>query len=197
MLSPPLDTALTGWLPFGDTWQTEGCGPGEVVIGFYGYYEDYLNQVGERCGRPTIVENAGTTPHAYTLNVVAAANAPARGGVQGTAYSGACPAGKIVVGISGMSGSWIDQLSFTCAAFELVDLTPPAGPPSFTVHEVPNTRALVGLHAGGTGGAAFDLQCPTGQGSSRLLGALGSVPCCPTLVTTLGLSCHGLQITPR
>jgi hypothetical protein len=116
----------------------------------------------------------------------------------GTVYNGVCPAGKMVVEISGLSGSWIDQLSFTCAAFELIDLTVPNGSPSFEIREVAGSRSLVSLRAGGTGGGAFSLPCPVDLAAGvRLRGALGSTTCCPLLVTTLGLTCNELEVSLR
>jgi hypothetical protein len=193
-----IDTALTGWLPFGDTWAGEGCSPGDVVVGFFGHYADYLNEVGEHCDTPTIVEDASTTPHTYSLVLMPSASAAPRGGAMGTVYNGLCPAGTMVVEISGRSGSWIDRLSFTCAEFELIDLTQPGGAPRFEIREVPNSRTLIPLRAGGPGGSPFDLPCPNDHAASvRLRGALGSTTCCPLLVTTLGLTCSELEVSLR
>lgn len=194
----PFDTPLTGWMPFGDTWELEGCGPGEVVVGFFGHYDEYLNEVGEHCDTPVVVTDTSVSPHAHSLVLMPAPSAAPRGGAMGTQYNAACPAGMAVVGISGLSGSWIDQLSFTCAELELVDLTPANPVPSYVVREVAGTRTLVALQAGGTGGAPFDLPCPTDSVAAvRLRGALGSTTCCPSLVTTLGLACRELEVSIR
>jgi hypothetical protein len=193
----PFDTPLTGWLPFGDTWQADGCAPDQVVVGYFGHYAEYLNEVGEHCDTPTIVANTGVVPHTYSLVLSPAPSAMPRGGAMGTVYNGICPAGTMVVEISGRSGSWIDQLSFTCAAFELID-TGAGAARTFTIREVAGSRALVNLQAGGAGGGAFSLACPTDLASTvRLRGALGSVKCCPLLVTTLGLTCTELDVSLR
>src|SRR5690606_15400852 len=135
--------------------QGDGCAPDEVVVGFYGHYAEYLNEVGEHCDRPTIVEDRSTTPFRYSLELVPAASALPRGGAMGTEYNATCPPGTMVVEISGRSGSWIAQLSFTCAGFELVEISVPNGTPRFEIREVNGSRTLVSLQAGGPGGAPF------------------------------------------
>jgi hypothetical protein len=193
----PVDTALTGWLPFGDVWAGQGCAPGDVVVGFYGHYAEYLNEVGEHCDTPTIVENTTSIPYTYSLALVAAPSALPRGGAMGTEFNALCPPGTMVVDISGRSGSWIDQLDFTCAEFELID-TVASGVRTFTVREVPGTRSLIALQAGGAGGGVFDLPCDVDFAAAvRLHGATGSVECCPSLITTLGLGCAMLGVSLR
>ena len=194
----PFDTALTGWLPFGDEWQSQGCAPDQVVVGFFGHYADYLNEVGEHCDTPQIVEDTTSVPYRYSLVLNPASSAVPRGGAMGTEFNGVCPAGTMVVGISGRSGSWIDQLSFTCAEFELIETTMPNGTPRFEVQEVAGSRTLVSLEAGGAGGGPFDLPCPLDQAAAvRLRGATGSTTCCPVLITTLGLGCWNLGVSVR
>jgi hypothetical protein len=193
----PQDTPLTGWLPFGDEWVGQGCAPGDVVVGFFGHYADYLNEVGEHCDTPTIVADTTTTPYTYSRVLTPSASAVPRGGAMGTEYNAICPAGRMVVAISGLSGSWIDRLNFACAEFELVD-TVVNGVRTFTVREIAGTRAQVTVNAGGAGGAAFDLPCPVNTAAgARLRGATGSTTCCPSLVTTLGLTCSTLGVTLR
>lgn len=195
----PFDTDLTGWLPFGDTWGASGCGPDQVVVGFHGFYDEFLNSVGEHCDTPEVVADTSVTPHTYSLVLTPAASATARGGAVGTAYNELCPAGMVVAGISGSSGSWIDQLSFTCVDLEVVEVATPGGPPSFEIREVTGSRMLVPLQAGGTGGALFDLACPTDSVAAvRLRGANGTAKCCPDgIVTTLGLGCRELEAVIR
>ncbi len=191
-LVEPYETATTGW-SYLDAWGAEGCGASQVIVGLVGRSGLYLDQIGEHCATPSILEDTTTTPYTYSLVLTPGTDAPPRGGTGGEPYDARCPAGEIVVGLSGRSGDLVDQISFSCAHFEVVDLAGSSDPPRFAIREVLGSRTLVPLQAGGTGGEPFDLPCPTDRAAARLRGAT----CCGGVVATLGVSCRELWVTAR
>ncbi len=74
----------------------------------------------------------------------------------GSAFSDPCPAGTVLMGMSGRVGALIDQLQPICAA--LVMQTDMSGRPEYR-YPVHRGAAIVGATHGGTGGTAFDDRC--------------------------------------
>jgi hypothetical protein len=139
----------------GGTQYQDDCPGGQVLIGFSGNAEaasatlDAVNrQIAARCG---VVQIVGTT-----VTIKTGAALPVRGMVGTMAWTRTCPADQVVVGFSGRSGSYVDQLVFICAPLTAASsavgaaLTPGA------------TAALTAI--GGNGGAAFAaIKCPAGE----------------------------------
>ena len=79
------------------------------------------------------------------------------GGTGGSPFSLACPAGQVMVGIAGRSGSRVDRIQPLCAALSFeVDAS---GSPEH-VYRVRRGTVSAGAVAGGTGGTAFSDLCP-------------------------------------
>ncbi|MEX1365368.1 MAG: hypothetical protein AB1Z98_19735 [Nannocystaceae bacterium] len=76
-----------------------------------------------------------------------------RGGPEGIEFDAECPAGEVIVGMSGRSGATVDQLQVQCGAIGLI--SPELGWIDISV----GAGTAMETH-GGSGGGAFWLQCP-------------------------------------
>lgn len=140
----------------GGTQYQDDCPAGQVLIGFSGNALaasatlDAVNrQVAARCG---VVQIIGTT-----VTIKPGAALPVRGMAGTTAWTRTCPADQVVVGFSGRSGSYVDQLVFICAP-----LTAASSAVGAALTPGATTTALAAI--GGNGGSAFAaIKCATGQ----------------------------------
>jgi hypothetical protein len=98
-----------------------------------------------------------------------------RGQGQGAAWAQICPADQVIVGFSGRTGSYVDQLAFRCTHFSR----------SLDDAGTWMTTAPTDLSpAGGDGGGPFSVEsCPAGQM------AIGSTIHAGALVDAFGLIC--------
>jgi hypothetical protein len=139
--------------PFVDT-----CPTGEVVIGYRG---DVLppdsgliivvSRIQALCG--AIVLDGGA-PNEVTFTL--ASQLPERGMIAGPSWSALCAENEVVVGFSGRSGQYVDQLSFECGQWVVSNGD---GGPLLTMN---GTSSLPPV--GGDGGSPFPpAHCPTGQ----------------------------------
>jgi hypothetical protein len=118
----------------------------------------------------------------------------------GTAFTEACPAGTVLMGIAGRAGFGLDRLQPICAALTLE--TDREARPEFA-YSVRRGAAMLGTARGGTGGTAFDDRCPGNdvvigiRGSADEIGGVDSIALqCGTLsVSRAGFSFR-LTITP-
>jgi hypothetical protein len=140
------------------------------VTGIHGRSGIYIDQLGEHCGVPAVVENRSSAPFSYSLAISPGAMAAARGGTGGSAFDIRCPSGEIVVSLQGRSGSVVDQIAIVCARFDAVGSAPGSG---FLIDEV-GSRIARPATAGGTGGSPFMLDCPVGYATGRLNGSHGT-----------------------
>lgn len=76
-----------------------------------------------------------------------------RGGPEGMEFNAECPAGEVIIGLSGRSGAVLDQLQVQCGAIGLI--SPELG--SIDIRVAPGTAMDA---YGGAGGGPFWLECP-------------------------------------
>jgi len=136
----------------------ESCGANEVLVGYTGTVDspdagiDYLRSFQAVCGTLAI---STTTP--FTVTTSATESLTARGLPSPVSQMRMCGANEVIVGFTGRSGAYIDQLAFLCAPLIISGTSP-----NFTLSVGPIETMPVGI--GGPGGAPFlSIPCPTGQ----------------------------------
>jgi hypothetical protein len=137
---------------------TDTCPAGQVVIGYRG---DVLapdsglivvvGRIQTLCGAIVLDETASDP-----VSITPGFALPERGTYPGLSWSESCAANDVVVGFSGRSGQYVDQLAFQCGHWIL---SYPDGGPVLTMNATTSLPAV-----GGDGGSPFPLAaCPTGQ----------------------------------
>jgi hypothetical protein len=216
--SPPSPVLGSLSLPRAMTF-TDGCPPGQVIVGFTGNYGSGIDSLGIRCGELQVSEDRSVRPYRYQLQVAAGASFPPRGGAGGLANGVdarmRCPPGEVVVGIS----AWLDPdaasvcpaaycpftgalcasvygLTVSCAAHELV-----GGPGNFRIARrgaahTPGER--IGA-VGGVGEVENPYACPPGAMMREMTASIGIWPldCINTVVNGLQLACTGPALALR
>jgi hypothetical protein len=157
----------TGGVPFLDL-----CPDGEAVVGLQGSntYDVPSLVVGSiqaTCASMAVDPSSGQITTAPGAVLAIQGTGPA------DAWTQTCPAGQVVVGFVGRSGSALDQAALECTSLA-VDLD--AG--SFSMGPL-----VVLTAAGGDGGLPFESPCPAGQLAHGLVGRSGS------WIDELGLAC--------
>ncbi|MEA2700338.1 MAG: hypothetical protein QOI66_4609, partial [Myxococcales bacterium] len=139
----------------GGTQYQDDCPAGQALIGFSGNalgpsttLDTVNRQIAARCG---VVQIVGTT-----VTIKPGATLPVRGMAGTMAWTRTCPADQVVVGFSGRSGSYVDQLVLICAPLT-------AASSAVGAALMPGgTTSLTAI--GGNGGSAFAaIKCATGQ----------------------------------
>jgi hypothetical protein len=137
---------------------TDTCPPGEVVIGYRG---DLLppdsglivvvSRIQTLCGAIVL---EGSAPG--LVSFTPGAQLPERGMFSGPSWWEPCPANEVVVGFSGHSGEYVDQLAFQCGQWIVASGD---GGPVLTMTATTSLPAV-----GGGGGSPFPAAaCPPGQ----------------------------------
>jgi hypothetical protein len=142
-----------GGEPYVDT-----CPAGEVVIGYRGEVLPpdsgliiVVSRIQALCG--AIVLDGGASNQ---VSFTASSQLPERGMVAGPSWSDVCDADEVIVGFSGRSGQYVDQLAFQCAHWIISNGD---GGPVLTMNGTTSLPAV-----GGEGGSPFPpAACPTGQ----------------------------------
>jgi hypothetical protein len=93
------------------------CPPGWGVVGVFGRSGSYVDQLGLHCA-PLEVSAQGVAVRAGNTRL------GPEGGNGGDPFDDRCPAGQVATGLSGRSGTFVDQLSLLCAR---VSTAPPPG----------------------------------------------------------------------
>ncbi len=153
-------TALGG-NPAGGTAYQDACPAGQAVIGFSGTatvatagMSVLPRQIATRCG---VIQISGTT-----VTVTPGAMLPTHGMMAPTPWTRTCPENQVIVGFSGRSSTYVDQLVFRCAP-----LTAASAAPGTAL--TPGTAVLLPL-IGGDGGTPFEpIACPADQVASGSL----------------------------
>lgn len=84
------------------------CGPGQIVVGFFGRAGGSLNQVGFECGSLELVGSPAT------MQVTAVTRIGPFGGTADGEFAETCTTGAVARGQHGTFGSWIDSLGLHC-----------------------------------------------------------------------------------
>jgi hypothetical protein len=143
----------------GGTAFSQNCATNEVVIGFKGTVDppdaatNWLRGFQAICGSLSIT---GTTT--FSVHTTQAETLPQPGtGVGSTTQTRTCAANQMVVGFSGQSGGYMDQLDFICAPLNIGGTSP-----NYTLTVGTPSAPLQFL--GGPGGSPFAaINCPAGQ----------------------------------
>jgi hypothetical protein len=141
---------------------TDGCPQNDVLIGFQGTMDSsvdsanpWLKSLTGLCGTPMLT---GTGP--FTVTITPSTSLPTRGGPSDLMLPDAkCPDNQVIIGYSGNSGAYIDNVAFSCAPLTVTgDATN-----GYVIGIDMNNVTTVGP-IGGTGGSPFGLQsCDPGQ----------------------------------
>jgi hypothetical protein len=137
---------------------TDTCPMGQVVIGYRG---DMLapdsglivvvSRIQTLCGAIVVDETA-----ADPVSITPGFALPERGRYAGPSWSESCAGNEVVVGFSGRTGQYVDQLAFQCGHWVLSNAD---GGPVLTMNATDSLPAV-----GGDGGSPIPLAaCPTGQ----------------------------------
>lgn len=180
-LSAGTATAIGG-NPTGGTAYQDACPSGQAVVGFSGTatvamppVTAVVRQVATRCG---VIQISGTT-----VTVTPGAMLPTRGMMAADPWTRTCPANQVIVGVTGRSGSFVDQLVFSCAP-----LTAASDAPGTAL--TPGTAAAL-APIGGAGGMPFaQINCPAG----RI--ATGSTLRTGDFLDGVALSCSSATVAP-
>lgn len=150
------------------------CPPGSVLVGVKAEVsQGIVSRLQGFCGVPTI---DSTDPS--VVSIVSSDTLEARGCVDGTAVTRACPASSAVVGFEGRSGLLLDQLRLRCAPLLLQDDNVSLGSP----------QELAPI--GASGGSLFQrADCPDGAV------ATGTNTSVDTFVSGFGLPCASVSLT--
>ncbi len=135
---------------------TDICPTGEAVVGFHGETlpDDaglivVVAQIQASCGKLAVDPSGAVT-------VAPIAMLPEHGMYTGPSWADLCGANQVVVGFSGRSGQYVDDLSFECAHWVVSNVGGSA------VLTIDGTSTLP--PAGGDGGSAFPaVSCPPGE----------------------------------
>lgn len=103
----------------------------------------------------------------------------AKGGTGGSVFREMCPEGEVVVGITGRTGNFVDQIQLVCAPLSTGGSVRAGG------------RAATGAPIGGTGGAPARVECP-GDNTAIVgfrLGLTGPEGQATTIVRRIALVC--------
>jgi len=155
LLSGENNTALHGGTDPTDVHFKDICPMGGPVIGYTGSIDSTMpTSVGKMatvCGKIAIDASSGSCK----VLVNAVTTMPMRGTVGDVPFTQTCPPNQVVVAFQGRAGTYLDQVSFTCAP--LVISSTPMG-----YQLAIGTRT--GLPpSGGNGGTAFQDGCAAGQ----------------------------------
>ncbi len=93
------------------------------------------------------------------------------GGPGGEWYSRQCPAGQKIVGVTGNTGQWVDDVSIICASVSNNTWSNPIPQPM--VGSAPSVGAIIGIVAGGTTGNTART-CPQGMAVSAMRVLVGN-----------------------
>jgi hypothetical protein len=137
---------------------TDTCPASQVVIGYRG---DVLppdsglltvvSRIQALCG--AIVLDGGSSNQ---VSFTPASQLPERGMLAGPSWSELCAENEVIVGFSGRSGQYVDQLAFECGQWVVSNGD---GGPMLTMNATSSLPAV-----GGDGGSPFPpAACPTGQ----------------------------------
>jgi hypothetical protein len=122
------------------------------------YVGSYSLSVGTRRGSPTLPHTAKRFAWPRDQDRIRLAGNVGGGG--GSPYSTACPSGQVLVGFTGRSGAYVDQIGIQCA------------PPSSWVS---SSSVWYGTYAGGgNGGGPYADTCPAGYAITSITGRSGA-----------------------
>jgi hypothetical protein len=170
-------TQSTGGTAFSQT-----CATNEVVIGFKGTVDppdastNWLRGFQAICGSLTVTGT--TTFSVHTTQAETLPQPPPNTGMGSTTQTRMCAANQMVVGFTGQSGGYMDQLDFICAPLVIGGTAP-----SYTLTIGTPSAALAPL--GGPGGTPFTtpIDCPAGMVAVGPAGRAGG------FVDAFGLVC--------
>jgi hypothetical protein len=148
-----VQVGMDGGNPYTDT-----CPMGQVVIGYRGDVLSpdsglivVVSRIQTLCGAIVVDETA-----ADPVSITPGFELPVRGTHPGPSWSETCAANDVIVGFSGHSGQFVDQLAFQCGHW--IVSNEDAGP-MLTMSSAYSLPAV-----GGDGGSPFPLEaCPAGQ----------------------------------
>ena len=106
-------TVAVGWTTSGVAYM-DLCPAGQVVIGYHGFQANsptmpWMRSVQTQCG----ILSLGAGP-AHAVTTATGALLPVRGLASGTAWTRLCPSNQVVVGVTGRSSGYVDQLALRC-----------------------------------------------------------------------------------
>jgi hypothetical protein len=131
------------------------CPGNQVVIGYQGFLTAPsvgLTLVG---GIETVCGELAVGESSVALTTRPGAILPMRGGSRTSPWLQMCPADEVVVGFSGRSGLYLDQIAFECAPWVATEAGDDAEPSL--------GRMVTLTAAGGDSGGPFVVPCPDGQ----------------------------------
>jgi YVTN family beta-propeller protein len=144
------------------------CPLDEIVVGVYGKYGTYVNQVGPQCVK---IDQLGRWIGNPT-------NGPVTGSTSsGSAFSKTCPRDFAVSGFRGRSGAYVNQIDIQCRA-----LTPTGG--------LSGAEEYLGATGGSGGSSQGPLSCGTNNPVFALYGRSGG------WLDNFGVQCRQAQVTP-
>lgn len=156
-----------------------GCANGEIIIGIEGRAGALLDRVAIQCGRVQLFDPED--PEVLDLTIVPSMVLQPSGGSGGSSFRSTCPEGHAVVGFSGRTGSYIDQLTLSCALMSILD----DGQSMTLVLDEPFEIQPVG----GSGGGPFEPEhCEEGQVATIANLRSGA------LVDAFGLTCMSISL---
>lgn len=137
---------------------TDTCPNGQAVIGYRGEVLApdsglivVVSHIQTLCGA-MVVDQAAADP----VSITPGFELPVRGSYPGPSWSESCAANEVVVGFSGRSGQYVDQLAFQCGHWTVSNQD---GGPVLIMNATDSLAPV-----GGDGGSPFPLAaCPTGQ----------------------------------
>jgi hypothetical protein len=179
LLTGENNTAQHGGSDPNDMHYKDVCPLGGPVIGYTGSIDSTsptsVGKIATVCGKLAVDASCRVT-------VSAGSTMPMRGTVGDVPFTQACPANQVVVGFQGQSGTFLDQVAFTCAPLIIS-----SGPMGYRLSVGPMTTLPP---AGGNGGSAFRDVCPAGQIAHGT-----NVSTTSGIVDAVGLICGAFSLT--
>jgi hypothetical protein len=155
VISGEISTALHGGSNSMDVHFKDVCPLGGPVIGYTGSVDTTsptsIGKIATVCGKLAVNSSGGSCK----VTVSAGATLPMRGTVGDVPFMQMCPANQVVVAFQGQSGSYVDQVAFTCAPLVIS-----SGPMGYALSLGPTTTLP---SVGGNGGGPFQDGCAAGE----------------------------------
>jgi hypothetical protein len=157
----------------------QACAANEVIIGYVGTVDapdaaaNYLRTFQAICGTLAV---SGTTTFTVQTTTAETLAQVGDGPVGTMTQTRRCPTNQVIVGFTGHSGGYIDQLSFICAPLQIGGTSP-----NFTLSNGASTT--INFIGGPSGNAFAPINCPANQV------AVGHAPRAGAFIDSFALVC--------
>jgi hypothetical protein len=167
----------------GGTAFSSPCIAGSALVGLAVRSGSEVDAVAARCAPITLTESTATNPYSYNATTGPVSTLTQYGGGGGSAYSNACAANQVVIGLNLRAAGRVDQVQWICGTLAVT-----GAPGSLSVSRTPVATSPA---YGGSGGDPYSYTCPDNQVVTGIFGRYGS------RLDALGVICARPQLALR